>query len=598
MGARSIAAILLGLVAALAASVAIWRFAPPMREDLRLAACLAPLVVWGLIPPIISWFGRKKSQVDNGLLRDQKRAVLGLLKSQGLKRRGSRYRLPLFLVFGPAGAGKSSLLENCGLGLESGVRIGDAIWWVGDDAIFVEATIGAGHENTVRLVSLLRAVRPRLPLNGMLLVVSPADLTLTDGIEYGALTQATTEAIREIETGTHAKYPLYLLLSKIDLVPGFQEFFDRQEPQERTQPWGFVLPFDGLGQPLQRKHGGQAITEGFRRILGGIRARLIEWLAREGDPVRCGRINGFAVQVAALLPTIQPMVDALVPEKTRNWSGAQLRGIFLTSARQEALSIDPILPEMSTRFAMPRSGMVPPDLGIDEENHGFFLQGAFNKAILAEAGLALKQSPRRRGVMLGWVAAGLTVLAAIALGLAVYDIFGREIRWPARAQTLLADSEPAAALSDPDKLPVILNDLKQLSALADELDGATPAPVLVLGLSADTPLKSKVARAREALLRNGLAPHLKAMLETQLVNLDADIPSLKTLIGLVGSPGQTDTPALRQWLEQNSGSIPQALRARFVEDGLEALREAGGIAVSPDYIDAARRILAYKESLS
>src|SRR5262249_2267720 len=157
-------------------------------------------------------------------------------------------------------------------------------------------------------------------------------------------------------------------------------------------------------------------------------------------------------------------------------------------------------------------------------------------------------SPRRRGVMLGWAAAGLAVLAAILVGFAVYDIFDREIRWPARTQVLLADTEPTAALSNPDKLPAILNELNQLSALADELDGATPAPALALGLSAETPLKTKVAYAREALLRNGLAPDLTALLETQLVNLDADVSSLKTLIGIAGSPGQTDTSALRQWL--------------------------------------------------
>ncbi len=596
MGARSVAATLLGLAVALAASFAIWRFTPSLREDLRLAASLLPLVLWGFTPPFLSWLGRKRDSAETGLVGDQKRAVLALLKTHRLKRGGSRYRLPLFLVFGPAGVGKSSLLENSGLGLENGVRVGETVWWVGEGAIFVEATTGTGHENTVRVVSLLKAIRPRLPLNGMLLVLSPADLTLTDGIEYGALTQATTEAIREIESRTRRKYPLYLMLSKIDLVPGFQEFFDRQEPQERNQAWGFGLPFDGLGQPLQRKQGAQALTDGFRRILGGIRARLIEWLAREGDPIRCGRINGFGAQIATLLPTIQPMLDALVPEKARNWNGAQLRGIFLTSARQEALSIDPLLPELSGRFAMPRSGTVPPDLGIDEENHGFFLNSAFNKAIFSEAGLAMQQSRRRGGFMLSWLAAALAVVAAIAIGLAVYNIFDSEIRWPARTQTILASAEPAAGLSSPDKLPAILDDLKQLSVLARELDGATPVPGPALGLSANAPLRDHVARAREALLRNGLAPHLAALLESQLVNLDADISSLKTLIGIAGSP--TDPSGLRQWLEQNSASIPGALRDNFVQDGLEALRASGGIAVNPAYVDAARRIIAYKESLS
>ena len=47
----------------------------------------------------------------------------------------------------------------------------------------------------------------------------------------------------------------------------------------------------------------------------------------------------------------------------------------------------------STRFAMPRSGMLPPDLDTDEEEQGYFIAGALQKGILPEAGLIARQKP-------------------------------------------------------------------------------------------------------------------------------------------------------------------------------------------------------------
>src|SRR5690606_36299984 len=162
------------------------------------------------------------------------------------------------------------------------------------------------------------------------------------------------------------------------------EFFDRREPQDREALWGFALPF--VAAPTAE----EASTEfelGLNRMLAGMRARHVEWLSREADSVRSGRIHGFATQSAASGRQIRPILEALVPQQTHGWNGAILRGVFLTSARQEPLTIDPMLPDLSRRFSLPRIGTLPPDLGMEDESHGYFIAGAIRNALLPEAGL-------------------------------------------------------------------------------------------------------------------------------------------------------------------------------------------------------------------
>lgn len=598
MSARSNIVTVLALLIALGASWLIWRDARLTPPDLRFAAGLLPLVIWGFLPVLLAWIGRRRDSSGGMVVRDQKRAVLALLKSRKLAGRRARYKVPFFLVIGPEGCGKSSILQQSGLDLGSGVRVGDSVWWIGDNAVFIESSTGEGHETIIRLAALLSALRPDLPLNSILLVLAPADLALTDSIEYQALAGATAEAVRELERRTKRRYPVYLMLSKTDLVPGFQEFFDHHEPQERQQIWGFGLPFNGLANPLTREAGAKAFTGGFRDILAAMRLRLVEWLSREGDPIRCGRILSFGTQIAAIRSTIQPMLDALLPESRREWEGAPLRGVFLTSARQEALTIDPVLPEMSQRFAMPRSGTVPPDLSMDEGNHGFFINGALRKGIFPELGLALKDSPDRMRVVWQWLAAAFIVAGSIALIAIGSNFYNQEIVWPKKVSDAVAALRPITGSSGVDRIPLILRDLKRITALEDDLRAGKEGPRYAFGLSVRSRLEQPLARARQTILHDALAPHLDAVLEGQLVDMNADVDTLKGLIKLADRSAPADDAAVHNWLEKSALAVPAELREAFVNDGLAAIKSSGGIVAEAPYIAAARRIIAYKESLS
>lgn len=588
---------LAGLVLSLAAAWAIWRYAAIPDADMRFLWALAPPTVWALVP-IAFWrfFGKADRPADRQSLRAQRRAVLTLLADRGFKGRRARYSVPFYLVIGAPGVGKSSLLERSGLSLTMPVTIGNATWWVGREAVFVEAGFGLPDQSLHEVGEVIAAIRPLQPVNGAILVFSPADLTLADQTELRELAQSAAQGLREIEDATGQSAPVYLALSKIDMLPGFTEFFDRQEQQERGQPWGFSVPLDA-STAQDSAEVEKAVGDGFDALLEAIRMRLVEWLSREADPVRCARINGFGLQVAGLRQTMKPMLAALSPDDGTVWRSAMLRGVYLTSARQEALTIDGLLPELSRRFAMPRIGTLPPDLGLDDEDHGYFIDGVFRKAIFPEAGL-VGRDKRRYAYVGNWAVVAVVIAACAAAGWLVFRTFDAEIRWAARAAEITDGIRPVASPTTLDALPTILAAIRRLDAFGDSLTEAGTDRAEVLRLSARKPLRVSIDEALRNLRENALAPSLAAMLQNQLVDLDATPETLRGLIALADAGDPADDEAIRAWLEDGAGTLPEADRGLFVEESAALFSGDARPVVDPAYVDAARRIIAYKESLS
>lgn len=585
---------LAGLALASSASWWIWREQPFPDEARLFIATLAPVVLWALLPVVFArWmFAGGSGRTETPKLRDQKRMVLRFLADRGLKGSRRRHALPLYLVAGPPGTGKSSLIEQTETGLGMPASIGDSRWWVGQDAIFVEASIG-GAEGVQDVFDLIRGVRPRQPLNATLLVVSPPDLALADETELQMTAEAIAADLRLLEERVGMSAPVYLFLAKTDMVPGFREFFDRLEPHDREAAWGFSLPL-----PADQPTAEQAAAEyekGLDRMLSGMRARHIEWLSREVDPVRSGRIHGFSTQGAALSRQIRPILDALAPKPAQEWQGVALRGVFLTSARQEPLTIDALLPDLSQRFALPRIGTLPPDLGMEDENHGYFIAGAIRKAVLPEAGLATRQS----GIsgLVQWALIALAVAGTIGAGWYIWRGFDQEVRLAARLSQTTAEFGSVSSPSSIDRLGEVVAALRRFDALAAEA-GAMAETALPPPMTGRKRYVAAASEARSAYLRNVLLPHLTALLETQLADVQRADGELSELIAVSQAAGDPDSDELRRWLEANAALVAEEDRERFVGEGIESIRAGGGLDIDPAYIDAARRMIAYRESLS
>src|SRR4030095_1077270 len=92
------------------------------------------------------------------------------------------------------------------------------------------------------------------------------------------------------------RLPVYLMVTKCDLVAGFTEYFDDQPQQGRAQIWGVTFPYDappsGAAAPT--------FPAEFDALIARLNERLLPRLEEERDVRRRAKVFGFPQQMAAL----------------------------------------------------------------------------------------------------------------------------------------------------------------------------------------------------------------------------------------------------------------------------------------------------------
>src|SRR5262249_10592368 len=158
-----------------------------------------------------------------------------LLKRAGAGR-NAIYDLPWFLVIGRSQAGKTIAIKNSGLGLPvrkdwvkgvGGTSTCD--WFFTNDLIFMDTpgawvTDGASDEerqNWLTLLKLLRKYRGQRPLDGLVVVVPADDLLGKSDKELIEQAGNAREVIDLLHDQLRFRFPVYVLVSKCDLVEGF-----------------------------------------------------------------------------------------------------------------------------------------------------------------------------------------------------------------------------------------------------------------------------------------------------------------------------------------------------------------------------------------
>jgi len=166
------------------------------------------------------------------------------------------YAIPFYLVLGEPGAGRSTALRAMNLTWPNGdgtVRTGlpqqYCTYWMAQEAVFIEPgtqLVGPGRDPPAigMLATELRTARPREALDGMLLVMSVAEFVDLDesGIERYAGTLR--KYLVEAGIGINADVPVYIVVTRYDVLWGFADVFQWNKDRGREDPWGFVMPGD------------------------------------------------------------------------------------------------------------------------------------------------------------------------------------------------------------------------------------------------------------------------------------------------------------------------------------------------------------------
>jgi type VI secretion system protein ImpL len=188
--------------------------------------------------------------------RKWKEAVDALRRSHLRKQGNPLYVLPWYMIIGESGSGKTTALASAKLSSPfvevtrtagiSGTKNCD--WWFFEQAIIIDTAgrfaipvdEGRDKEEWQKFMHLLAKYRKKEPLNGLIIALA-ADKVLASSPE--ALEEEGKTIRRRIDElmrvlGT--KFPVYLLLTKCDLIHGMTTFCNSLSDKSLEQPMGYV----------------------------------------------------------------------------------------------------------------------------------------------------------------------------------------------------------------------------------------------------------------------------------------------------------------------------------------------------------------------
>lgn len=341
----------------------------------------------------------------NGLVQQFTRQMEVLRDHLPGKRSGRyAYHLPWYLVLGMKAAGKSTLLVSSGqeyplahlLDTDPLAPVAPTTGlpcWVTNEAVFIDtpgSLFAAENSETETdrlqwdtLIQLLTEYRGRRPVNGVVMVISIEDLITKSDHERAVDAQIMRRRVLELIERLGTRFPIYVVLSKADMLAGFVEFFDDLHRQDRDQVWGISFPIQGARlAPGEREVWREVFSREFGRLVERLNQRLLRRVHEERDPRRRALVYGFPQRLGG----IQRILDATLTQifaVDRYTTPPLLRGIYLTSSLQSGVPHDPLMGAVALSFDVERAPL--PAL---RSSVPFFTRQVLGEIVLPEAGLA------------------------------------------------------------------------------------------------------------------------------------------------------------------------------------------------------------------
>lgn len=530
----------------------------------------------------------ERSAEEVAILRKRFEEAVEVLRKSGRGgKKTSLYDLPWYIIIGPPGSGKTTALANSGLRFPLAEKFGrealrgvggtrNCDWWFTDEAILLDT---AGRYTTQDsdaqsdraawqgFLDLLKKYRRRRPINGVLVAISLSDLMLLNDQERFAHARAIRQRILELDAHFRMRFPVYVLLTKSDLVAGFMEFFDDLSAEERAQVWGFTRQLDAGDAAVEAS---EIIAE-FDQLLRRLELRLLARLQAERDPGRRRLIFGFPQQIAGLRRALAEFVQEVFAG-SRFDQAPLLRGVYFTSGTQEGSPIDRLMGVLARTFSLGQQAL-PSFVG---KGRSYFITSLLREVIFRESGLA--GTNRRLERQRAWLQRasyagllGLVVLVIVGWGISFRGNLALTEAVASQATQARGQLEEIATSGtvDPGALESVLALLRSLPGGFGEAETRRPF-LLGLGLYQGGELGPKAREAYRRVLENNLLPRLMARLEAQINQGDATLSqvyeALKVYL-MLGSDEHYDRESVKAWF------VVDWERDRFPVWGQDRFRE-------------------------
>ena len=583
------------------------------------------LLVWVGIEGLLVWRIRRKSRElvdglsqgehDASLSQQEEQVLTGRFTAAMASLKGTKfgnasgasalYQLPWYMFIGAPGSGKTTALLQSGLRFPlanpgesasalsgvGGTRNCD--WWFTDQAVLIDT---AGRYTTQdsnaavdqaawrTFLGLLKRFRPRQPINGILITLSVGDLLSFDVQERLRYAQTVRQRVEELQRELGLDFPIYVLVTKCDLVSGFNEFFATFDAEQRAQVWGITF---GLDLKTRVAEGARAgFDKEFPALTAKLNELLFQRLQEERDAERRAVMYPFPQQLAALGPMISEFLEAAFGTSKLQGS-AIVRGLYFTSGTQQGAPIDRLLSTLANSLNLSSSKVrAPATVGASK---AYFITRLLSDVVFREAALA--GFSERRETSLRRVSWGLmAVVACLSLGFIAAtttsylhnrDALAGAQPFAARAQEALA----AVGVPTAGDLPQLVDALTALSQVPLAVHDPVDAPPwsMRFGLYQGRSVDARVGERYRLALQQGLLPRVAIQLEQVMMapqsRPDQVYSALKTYLMLY-EPKHMDP----RWFEDSMADVWNAAYPRPVVDAarphLDALAQLPDLQVA------------------
>lgn len=289
----------------------------------------------------------------------QRLSASSTLAEKGGKR--SLFDLPLYILAGPAGAGKTTAFLSAGLSpqlLAGHVQQESTILptalgnlWYASDAVFVEAGGRFFAEDTHEwrtlveqvshdkqsFVQQLRSANTRATkVRG---IVWFCDITsflgMPDPGRIATLGRKLREYLLVAGEVLGSSFPVYVVFTKADLVPHFADYFRPISETDSRQVLGCTLQASNLSNAneVYAEAYTKRLTDSFNRLYARLADKRLMLLAREAEGARKPGIYEFPRELKRIRDSlIQFLVEAFRPNPLQ--PGPLLRGFYFTGMQE------------------------------------------------------------------------------------------------------------------------------------------------------------------------------------------------------------------------------------------------------------------------
>lgn len=356
--------------------------------------------------PVQTEVNYQKRYLARWLLRLQKQLII----------KDFQYKLPWYLVIGNIGSGKTTFLkEGCKLNeLYSPEQQQFVHCWLTDQAVIVETDGVLFEQNTntplpalyerlwKNALEWLVTERARQPLNGIILTIDIYQFSTFTKYEKDQYIATLKARLDDITKSLHSKLPVYLVLTKLDLLYGFEAMFQTLDKTQRDEIVGITFSSDD-------NDWAHAFNNFWQKWIHQLNSALPTMMVNNVDVSQRSQLFTFIRQVNGIKDYVHQIIDnCFFSLKEQPFL---LRGVYLTSSAQKGQMEDLFVKSASSQYNLPEqvypSWQTP--LSHTYFTHDLFESLLFKETTLASENTLYKKHNQRQLYRIGGVAAAVSI---------------------------------------------------------------------------------------------------------------------------------------------------------------------------------------------